>query len=90
MTKLRNDIERVDKIIKPYGGQSGAHMAFISDRGSGREFVLGGAPDLLGIGIAQIIAQIVKLTPGLDYTQYISAIDDTARCYVEANKHGKD
>lgn len=89
MTKIRNDIERVAKIIEPYGGQSGAHMAFIMERGAGRQFVLGGAPDLLGIGIAQIIAQIVELTPGLDYTQYISAIDDTARCYVEANKHGK-
>ena len=89
MTKAENDIERVAKIIEPYGGQSGAHMAFIMERGTERHSVLGGAPDLLGIGIAQIIAKIVELTPGLDYTQYISAIDDTARCYVEANKHGK-
>ena len=87
MTKLEKGIERVDRILKPYGGQSGAHMAFVMERGAGRQFVLGGAPDLLGIGIAQIIAKIVELTPGLDYTQYISAIDDTARCYVEANKH---
>ena len=87
MTKLEKDIMSVDKIIRPYGGKSGAHMAFIIERGAGRQFVLGGAPDLLGIGIAQIIAKIVELTPGLDYTQYISAIDDTARCYVEANKH---
>lgn len=90
MTKAEKDIERVAKIIEPYSGQSGAHMAFIMERGAGGQFLLDGTPDMLGIGIAQIIATIVEHTPGLDYTNYISAIDRMARRCMEENKYGKD
>lgn len=87
MTKLEKDITRVDKIIRPYGGKSGAHMAFIMERGAERQFVLGGGADLLGLGIATILAKIVSLTPGLNYDEFIAAIDDMARLIVGANKH---
>lgn len=87
MTEMRKNIESVAKILEPYGGQSGAHMAFIMERGAERQFVLGGSADLMGLGIAMMLAKIVSLTPGLDYEQYIAAIDEMARLIVEANRH---
>ncbi len=60
--KLEQDGEEIEKIMKPYTDNAGAHLGFI-ETGEGKYFCIGGRTDLLVYGLAEAIAYLAQQAP---------------------------
>lgn len=73
-SELGLDDARIDRIARKYSGATGAHLYYIEEADGGHRFGIGGRADLICMGIAKIIAQVIMITPGLDGGGFLDAI----------------
>ena len=66
------DAQTIDGIMRKYSDESGGHFGFIC-KGGERQFFLGGRADLVAIHIAEAMATLVNVTPGLT-SEFIDAV----------------
>ena len=80
--QVREDADRIDKVMRNYTGSSAAHFGFIVCDTGERQFFAGGRADLTGMCLGEAIANLVKCTPGVG-EEFIDAVADTAHAVYE-------
>lgn len=81
------DGKEMERVMKPYSGNDGAHFGLIGTEDYRRYFCIGGRVDLLGTIISEGLARMVFITPELD-ERYIDIVADTAREMLARMKGG--
>lgn len=56
--RMKDDAKVIRGKMCKYGDANGAHLGFIVEENVGKEFVIGGRSDLLGGGIAEVMATL--------------------------------
>lgn len=80
--QVRKDAEVIDKAMRNYTGNEGAHFGFITFETGERQFFAGGRVDLSGICMGEALATMVANTPGLT-EDFIDAVADTAKLMLK-------
>ena len=76
--EFERDAEQLDQLMSKYTGESGVHFGFIAQVNGGRKFCIGGRVDWGGVFLAEAIANLVRVTPGLD-AGYIDNVANIAK-----------
>lgn len=76
--QVRKDADAIDKVMKHYSGNDGAHFGFVTYETGERQFFAGGRVDLSGYCISEALATMVANTPGLD-EDFIDAVSEMAK-----------
>lgn len=89
MTKaeMKKDYEQLEKILRKYTGNEGAHICFIGSVKGGKYVCVGGRADISAYGMAESLASIIHSTPGLDET-FIDAVAEMAKEMLEDEAGG--
>lgn len=80
------DDARIDRIARKYSGTNGAHLYYIEEADGGHRYGIGGRADLICMGIAKIIAQVIMITPALDGGGFL---DEISRTVIEILNESK-
>ena len=83
--QFKLDAATIDEIMKRYTGTDGAHFGFVAQADGKRQFFIGGRVDIGGLCVAEALANVVEMTPGLDET-YIDMICETAHEFLKEPK----
>lgn len=78
MDRLQYDGKKLEELTQKYSGAGGGHFAMIVNGEGRRQICVGGRCDLVGMGISEGIARLVRITPGLG-AEFIDAVAETAR-----------
>lgn len=89
--QVEKDAARMEAAAKTYSGANGAHFGFIATATGERHFIAGGRADILGMCLGEGIAQLIRITPGIQNNpnEFINAVADTAREFVKLHREGK-
>lgn len=90
MTKaeeMKKDYEQLEKILRKYTGNEGAHICFIGSLKGGKYVCVGGRADISAYGMAKLLASIIQITPGLD-EMFIVSVAEMAKEMLEDEVKG--
>lgn len=80
--QFERDADAIERLMCKYTGESAVHFGFIAQVNGQRKFCIGGRVDWGGVFLAEAIANLVKVTPGLD-AGYIDSVADVAKSMLQ-------
>lgn len=90
MNRVEADGKKIEDIMQAYSGADGAHIGLIVSANGGQQMMFGGRSDLIGIGIARLIAKVCEITPGIDADMFIHATMQTALAILHGEVDSAD
>ena len=85
--QMASDAKALEIIMNDYTGATGAHFGIFGQEDGKRHFCIGGRSDLCGMLISEGIANLVRITPGLDET-FIDTISEVAKSILNDLRKG--
>lgn len=81
--QIKRDSTEIEQVITKYGGATAAHFGFIAHATGERMFWSGGNAAIIGICLAEAIAELIQHTPGMDGEEFLKAVTETTMKILE-------
>lgn len=74
-----NDGKIIEKCMGKYTGMEGCHIGAIAFDSGERQFFCGGRSDLIGMCLAELIANMVQATNGIEQMRFIDGVAEMSK-----------